>query len=320
MVFLLMGKPSLQASCEGRFVNPITDVCWKCIFPLKIAGVTVVKGNPDPGHSRKPLCTCPNPPKQPLIGIPISFWEPVRLVDVTRTPYCLVSMGGLKVSPSGIKDRGHVSDDFGDGRKRSFYNVHWYIYPIFSILEVLTDFLCREKGGVDVAYMTELDPFWNDDERSAIINPEGILFGNVVAQLACAADCMAASAHLPIDALFWCGGCQGSVYPFGGTINDHSGGVQASLLLVTRLIAKLHRQGVLWGYAGDEGLCGRYFLPILKKSHYRTQMTYPIPQTSECQTLGKTEIFWQGGREYPYKGEDFGYLIWRKRSCCLGAV
>jgi len=171
-----------------------------------------------------------------------------------------------------------------------------------------------------MAYITELDPFWNDDERSAILNPEGILFGNPIAQLACAADCAASSAHLPIDSLFWCGGCQGSVYPFTGTINDHSGGVQGSLLLTTRMIAKLHREGVLWGYAGNEGLCGRYYLPLLKKSHYRTQMTYPIPQTSACQTLGKTEIFWQGGREYPYKGEDFGYLIWRKRSCCLGAI
>ncbi|XEO10470.1 TraU family protein [Orientia tsutsugamushi] len=26
---------------------------------------------------------------------------------------------------------------------------------------------------------------------------------------------------------------------------------------------------------------------------------------------------WQAGREFPVNGEDFGYLIWRKRDCCL---
>ncbi|KAA1732316.1 conjugal transfer protein TraU, partial [Klebsiella pneumoniae] len=26
-------------SCEGRFVNPITDVCWRCIFPLSLGSV-----------------------------------------------------------------------------------------------------------------------------------------------------------------------------------------------------------------------------------------------------------------------------------------
>lgn len=33
---LMMWGYSLSAaadpSCEGRFVNPITDVCWQCIF------------------------------------------------------------------------------------------------------------------------------------------------------------------------------------------------------------------------------------------------------------------------------------------------
>ncbi|MBL9837273.1 TraU family protein, partial [Klebsiella quasipneumoniae subsp. similipneumoniae] len=32
-------------SCEGRFVNPITDVCWRCIFPLSLGSVQVGKGD-----------------------------------------------------------------------------------------------------------------------------------------------------------------------------------------------------------------------------------------------------------------------------------
>lgn len=321
LVSLVLVGEEAAASCSGRMVNPLTDICWRCLFPLKIGGVSVVRGGADPETVQRPICFCQKPPiPAPMPGIPISFWEPARLIDVTRTPFCLVNLGGIKIANSGIMGRGHVSDDESAGDKRSFYHVHWYVYPILHILEVLTDFLCLEANSIDVAYMTELDPFWGDDEKGAILNPEGILFGNPLAQAACVADCVASSAYLPLDPLFWCGGCQGSLYPFSGTIGDHTGGVQGSLLAGARLMAKLHRQGLLWGYYGIEGLCGKYPMPIMRKSQYRLQMTYPIPQTSTCQPLGATEGIWQSGREYPYKGEDFGYLIWRKRDCCLGAL
>lgn len=309
-----------QAECVGRFLNPISDICWRCIFPLKIASITVVSGDvSDPDEGQQPIiCWCKRPPiPYDIPGIPISYWEPARLVDVTRTPYCFINLGGVQLMETGVIDRGHTSDDDGDGQKRSFYNVHWYIYPILFILEVLTDFICIESGSIDVGYITEIDPFWNDDEKNAILNPEAILFGNPIAQAACVADCVSSSLDFPLDILFWCNGCQGSIYPFTGTVNDHSGGVQASLLVMGRFMAKLHREGFLKGYIGIQGLCDKYPMPIIKKSQYRTQMTYPIPQTDKCQAFGSTEMFWQPGHEYPYQGEDFGYLIWRKRDCCL---
>lgn len=71
-----------SAKCVGRFLNPVTDVCWSCIFPIRIAGVQVVSGGPDPQSPRQPLCVCAPPDVTvPRVGIPVSFWEPVRLVD-----------------------------------------------------------------------------------------------------------------------------------------------------------------------------------------------------------------------------------------------
>jgi conjugal transfer pilus assembly protein TraU len=312
---LSLSLSPLQAKCVGHFINPITDVCWKCLFPLKIAGITVMRGGPDPSSPQTPLCYCNNP--FPRVGIPISFWEPARLVDVTRTPYCLVSMGGIQMMHTGSRGRGDVEEDPDTVTKKSFYQVHWYAYPLLYWLEVLMDFVCLERGQIDLVYLTELDLLWHDDEKNAILNPEAALFGNVIAQAACAADCAAASVDLPLDLLFWCGGCQGSLYPFTGTLDAHTGGVQASLLIVQRLIARLHREGLLWGYVGKAGLCGKYYMPFIRKSQYRTQMTYPIPQTRSCYPLGHTEILWGAGREFPYKGSDFAYLIWRKRDCCI---
>jgi len=92
--------------------------------------------------------------------------------------------------------------------------------------------------------------------------------------------------------------------------------VQASLLATQRMIAKLHREFLLWGYMGEAGLCGKYPMPIIRKSQYKTQMTYPLP-VNDCQPLGRSEVLWGQGKEFPYQGEDFGYLIFRKKSCCL---
>jgi conjugal transfer pilus assembly protein TraU len=308
---------SIQA-CSGRFVNPMTDICWSCLFPISIGPVKVSGGGrEDTENPHQIPCVCP---RAPYFGIPVGFWEPARLVDVTRVPFCMVSMGGLKMGNSFVNYGVHGAN--GEQRtQNSFYQVHWYVYPVIYWLELLVDFLCLEQQSFDVAYITELDPLWNADELSFILNPEAILFGNPIAQAACAADCVAATAGFPLNPLFWCGGCQGSLYPFTGNNPAHNGGVQASLLMVQRMMAKLHRELLLWGTSGitNAEICQKYPLPIIKKSQYKTQMTYPRPTTRgpmACNPLGRTEVIWGTGREFPYKGEDFGYLIWRKRNCC----
>ena len=321
-LLLFFLEPTL-ANCQGRFVNPLTDICWSCLFPMTIGGANVSGGGfedtPNPSGF---MCLCPRPPLNlPTPGVPVSFWEPARLVDVTRTPYCLINMGGIQMAGGNrMQGRGSVADKgHAGGLKRSFYQVHWYVYPVIYWLELLTDFACLEKASFDVAYLTELDPLWNDEETGFILNPEAVLFGNPIAQAACAVDCGLASVGFPNDALFWCGGCQGSLYPFSGTIAAHVGGVQASLLAVQRMMAKLHRELLLHGYMGKEGQCQKYPMPIIKKTQYKTQMVYPIPSTGMggCHPLGRSETLWASGREFPYQGEDFVYLIWRKRSCCL---
>lgn len=318
-LILITSTASLNAQCVGRFINPITDVCWSCIFPISIVGVSMGEGL-DTDNPRTPLCVCEQIfPGVNRVGIPVSFWEPVRMVDVTRTPYCMVNLGGKVMGPdTGVKGRGSVGKRNGSGMKHSFYQVHYYVYPLLYWLEVLTDFVCMEKGSPDVVYITELDPLWNDDELTFIINPEAVLFGNPIAQAACAADCALASAGFGLDLLFWCAGCQGSMYPFTGNVSAHSGGVQASVLITERFLAKLHREGLLHGYVGVQGLCQKYPMPIIRKSQYKIQMTYPVPDLVRgCHPIGQSDLLWSTGHHFPIKGEDFGYLIWRKRNCCI---
>ena len=139
-VFLVFFSAPVQSNCVGRFVNPITDICWSCLFPITIGGIRVSSAGEDTENPRSILCKCPMPsPPWVRIGIPISFWEPVRLVDVTRTPYCLVSLGGISLMDKGIQGRGSVGNNSGNRMRHSFYHVHWYIYPL--ICAILLDYI-----------------------------------------------------------------------------------------------------------------------------------------------------------------------------------
>lgn len=310
-----------SATCFGSFPNPVTDICWSCVMPLSIGGATVLTdGQEDIENPSDPVCYCNTP--APRVGIPVGFWEPARIVEVTRTPYCMPTLAGMDLDVGVAAPPGVQETRATQGRMRgSFYQVHFYNNPVLSWMEVLMDYACLEAGGFDVAYMTELDPAWNDDDLTAILNPEALLFANPIAQAACAADCVAASVGFGIESMIWCAGCNGSVYPLNGHVQAHAGGIQASALLAQRMLAKLHRQGMAWQWHGRAALCNPVPAPLIDKRAYKLQLLYPVPNTSKedgrcCQPLGRTSVIWGMGKEYPIQGEDFAYMVFRKRNCC----
>ena len=315
----LLPRAADAQACTGRFVNPLKDVCWECLFPISIgpASIGSATGAPDTPNPSSPLCYCGTP--IPRIGLSIGLWAPARLIDVSRVPYCFSNLGGLTVDPGLPAGRGRTGSSGGDGSSGSVWHVHYYTYPLLSWIGALLDLGCLESGGLDIGWISELDPTWNDEELALLVNPEAVLFANLPAQAACAADCAAASTGLPRDELFWCAGCQGGIYPLTGTVAAHVGGVQASLLAAERMVFRLHRLGLAWGTSGSNALCARYPMPIMQKSQYRWQMSQPVPATSPtvgCNPTGRSSVLWESLRELPASGENFGYLLWRKRNCC----
>lgn len=325
LILLLIGAGHAQAApvgtCTGAFPNPITDICWSCILPISLGSVTLgnLGGQEDTANPSSPICSCK---VNPVIGLSIGFWEPVRHVEVVRKPFCLVSLGGIDLNPGIPAPEAARTTDAG-GAQDAFYQAHFYVNPVMYWLKAVADFPCLEAGSFDIAYMTEVDPLWNDDELTLIINPETVLFANPGAVAACAADCVAATAGFGRPELFWCAGCQGGLFPLDGHAAYHVGGVRTAELMMQRLTAKMHRELLTWGMHGHKGLCGPYFLPEMDKTAYKSQLTYPIPATDKelgkcCQPFGRTTIAWGAGKEYPVKGEDFAFMLFRKRNCCVG--
>ncbi|MEM7687599.1 MAG: conjugal transfer pilus assembly protein TraU [Pseudomonadota bacterium] len=318
-------QPLPEASggrCSGSFVNPITDVCWGCLFPLSLGGLKIwPSSRADTKNPTLPICACGSP--IPRIGLAVGFWEPVRLMDVTTRPFCFPNLGGVRLDPGFNIGHGYAASSSqvgGRGQNTAKYHVHYYIYPLLYWLEVLTDFVCFEQSSFDIAYLTEIDPLWQDDQLTTLLNPEAALFANPLAQAACSADCVAATAKLPLDELFWCSGCQGPMYPMNGNVGANIGIKQSARLAAERMVYKMHRTGLALGTMGSKGLCSKYAMPVLKKSQYRLQQVNPTPMVSgreACSPIGATTILPNSGQVYPVKGEDVGFLLWRKRNCCV---
>jgi len=313
--------PSGPAQCGGTFVNPVTDICWSCLFPMSLGAVPFWPSErPDTPNPASPICACPmETPPFVRIGLSVGYWQPVRLMDVTKKPFCFVNLGGTRIDLGmslGHKKVG-TSDTDDD---RGSWHVHYYMYPVIYWLELLTDFGCMQTADFDLLYLTELDPTWNNDELAFLLNPEAVVFANPIAQAACAADCVAASAHLPMDALFWCAGCHGSMYPMNGHIAAEYGHVQGASLAAERFLYKLHRQLIAWQHSGTEALCENVPNPLIKKSEYRLQLVNPVPSVAgrwACPPIGASNVLYEIGKTIPVIGEDYGFLVWKKENCCV---
>lgn len=307
-----------EAKCNAKFLNPITEVCWDCIFPISIGGISMFGNRPDTANQAFPLCACWEG-LLPRIGLSLGLWEPARLVDVANEAGCFVNMGfdmdfGLFAAGTS------TATAQSGGETGSSWQAHYYYYPLISWLGTIVDGLCLETSAFDVAYISEIDPLWNDVELGNLINPEAILFANPIAQSACAAECVVASSgNLSMNALFWCNGCQGALYPLAGEVNSSYGGVMASQSVAARLTARMHRFGLAQQTANRPTRCSPRFAPVIPKSQYRMQLTRPSATTGgryACAPIGSSTQFIDAFREFPYGGESFGWLMWRKRNCC----
>lgn len=317
IALLLCVQSEAFDTCQGHFVNPITDIDWNGLFPMTIGDAEVIPGDAaDTSNPSNPICTCPLPVGW-KVGLTIGYWEPIALADVTATPYCMVNLGfQMELSSVG---RGGEGDPTQASGRNAFYWVHWYKYPLMYWLNLLTSASCMDEGEFDVAYLSELDPTWNDSEAAFVFNPESVLFTSLLTQAACAADSTASLVGLPIDDLFWCMGSQGSSYPINGRVQDQHSFLQAAVLDVERMDFKLHREGLIFDSVGENSpaVCSQQLNPILPKSRYRYEQVNVQPDATSVHPFGQLVSTWDIGHHTISDGDNAGFLVWRKRNCCF---
>ena len=310
--------------CHGKLFNPITDTNWNDFFPLTIMGMQMgPNGNP-PEMYVPPICVCPGAFGIPSPGIGVSYWQPTYIAEVERNAGCAPSLGGGVSLFSGYSlensEQAYTGSDGGtsESSQSTRMQIHWYKYPLFSFFSAFNDLGCRSSGGFALAYATEIDPTWQNDLWAGLYSPEAGLFANLPANTACIADAIAANVAYPIDALFWCAGSWGNVYPFSGNSNESQTPFQVDNLELAKFIARLAREGLAWQTIGPSTICGAHVNPIWIKSQYRVDEVYPVITRGSPLVVGALPFKQVPGllTNTPVNTSMVD-LIWQGRECCV---
>jgi len=299
----------------------INGICWSCLFPIRLGGFSLLGDSSDipSGATEDVLCSC-NAEGLPDIGITGGAWLPARLIEVVRKPYCSPILGGVSLN-NGVRLWGGSKEVNGDGSDKTYYNYHFWAFPLYMILQLFVQNNCNAGGirNLDMMYMSELDPTWNIDELAFFINPEAVLFANPLAVSACTVDCATTTVSKPLPQLFWCAGCWGNLYPFSGNIASDSSPPRDTSLLTARVLASLHRKALAHKTYGDDALCSGQIYPMIPKEQYKLSTLFPIAEGEGrcCHWIGESSFKWGEFRTIPGVGEDYVYLLWRYTECCL---
>lgn len=287
------------------------------VLPIKIMGISIVPsmgGEDAPDFTKGIFCKCFDP--FPRIGIPISYWEPHSTIDVSNIPNCSPTLG-MPIPIDIVAGSSFQEINKQNKQNAESYQIIYIRNPIFEYLEIFTDVICGNPSNkMDIGYISSIDPLWQNDMWSSVINPDAFLFANPIAQFACIADATTAQFGYPLDPLYWCLGSWNQTFPLTKATSGVSS-PEAAMSIAAKTLFKLHRQLMLWGSIGEAGLCGEYPMPIMRKSQYNMYSVYPIMTHPIRTPIGRTGFLWSWGQDVPVVNSHvWTTQIYKKKDCC----
>lgn len=333
LLWLSLGViPQAAATCSGRFMNPVTDVCWRCTFPLRIGGAKIWgldQADNDSSLANSTWCSCADG----AYGLLIGLWEPSHMADVSASPFCTPSLGGQilpDLSSLPGASNGAVSMKPGDpGQTNAAFHYFTYRNPVLVAMNFMSDNPCLEHKPFDLLDMSAANPAWVDEALGAILQPDAFLFGTVAAVLVGIPHgvCSTLQSEDPVCMnlrrwAYWSNGFNSQTFPLSGYRSDHYSFTGSAQTILKRGLTVQHRTLRVWGTSGKAGQCGQFPQPMMDDTDYKTSMLYPLAQSTPilgkcCQPYGASDLVWGAGRTWPVTGEDQSYMIFKKRDCCL---
>ena len=321
---------------DFNFGKQIGKVCWECFFPIVIFSIPIGGSSSKLPNSRAaPICLCPGRTGYPSIGFTLGWWAPDHVIESTRIPWCMPSLGGtvltddeLKGSDLGVSGSTTILPARWGGQEEkregssepgiSYYNFHYIKFPIAYFIGWLSDYVCSKKSNnaFDIAFMSEFDPSWNNDELAIWTSPETKLFTGMWAHIACAADGVASTVNKPINNMFFCAGTWGQLYPFSGNAPTAQSAPRDASLTAIKGVAKMHRFTIARKTYGNSAVCADQMYFVLPKQQYRFQMLFPTAEKKD-HWIGASPFRWGEWRTVPATGEDYINLQWTYHECCV---
>ena len=184
----------------------ITDLCWDCVFPIRVAGVPIsgslnASRVPD-GAAKNLACVCWDNKGVPRPGIPTAFWQPNRLVEFQRVSGCSSVLNGIRFPFNRLNQGTQNKGQSKPAIDATYRHYHYYAFPVMIMLDMFVPGHCNPGAfhDLDVMYLSEVDPTWSSDELAFFTNPEAALLGTPFAVAACIPDAIAANIKECLDA------------------------------------------------------------------------------------------------------------------------
>ena len=323
---VLGSQPAGAASCTtAGLTSPITDMNVNNLFPISVAGQTIVTAggarNCSAIKSAGTTCLCPgrlfglSTP-----GIMMTMHLPTYVAEVQGEAGCSPLLGSKLTSA--YDHRSTASDNPGASNTGDDYSstrqVHWLEYPVFSLLEILKDSICLHSGSVlDIAYATEFDSLRQTDPWAAVVAPQPALFANYAANSACVIDTVSASfTRCPIDAMPWCVG-KASSYPWSATQYNQTDHTEGSMKVLQKFLQRQTRFGLLRRTVGSDAQCSPVISPVMARSQWRVDLIHPNPRRGGKPVVLGTDNHVMGTPGAVPFDESTVFLIWQGMQCCL---
>ena len=266
---------------------------------------------------------CCSSPVDCRVGTLIRFWEPHRIIETVKDPFCsptgsisnLLSAAAEAAGPlDNIYLRGTHADHANTESATVFAQVHYLTHPMLDAVITEMDMICRQFSDTKMEYISEIDSEWQGIYGS-MWWPEAGMFATLPMVEACMADAASAQFGAPIDALYWCLGAWGMLFNMNGHFNQDEY-TTGNAGLAARTIAHMGRRGLLMDAASVP--CYAVPMPVWIKSYFKLQPLRPSVRPFKI-PIGMNPLFWGAGlNSVGLTGDNFAWLLWRLRICCAG--
>ncbi|PVA01390.1 plasmid transfer protein, partial [Acinetobacter nosocomialis] len=128
------GVPGAMCQSAGVWQGLIKNICWSCIFPMRIMGIGAA---PEGAAPSRPGCYCTDQNGVPEIGWQLSFFQPVKIVEVVKSPWCSPFLEGTMLQKSQFDIGKSNTNQPMTATEAGFYDVHLWEFPIMTMLKLL---------------------------------------------------------------------------------------------------------------------------------------------------------------------------------------
>lgn len=267
--------------CVGKMWNPLTDLDFRLMGGIKIAGFPMMDapkalGEP-PAHKTKPLCACKDGLKSG-VGFGLTYWMPSYINDVARQAGCLGFLDGINVLPGFISQSSGQEYGIHSPEKEgsTSMQIHWAYADVTAIAgKSLFEKCDSVTGAMTIAYMTEPDFIFQSDVYSVIMTPQASILAAspALALMTCGFESMANTLG---DWQDW-GVCawNGSRLPLSGTSISKNSAQVTNMDVTVKYLTRSALLGTTLRTMGDNATCRPQYSAFYDPFQHRYQWSFP---------------------------------------------